>query len=102
MADFDSLWDFDHPEITEQKFRELMPSAESSDNYTYLAELLTQIARTEGLQRKFEDAHKTLDRAEKLITPEMHLPKVRYLLERGRTLNSSGKPEQAKKYFLEA
>jgi tetratricopeptide (TPR) repeat protein len=102
MADFDSLWDFNHPEITEQKFRELMPSAESSGNSAYFAELLTQIARAEGLQRKFEDAHKTLDRAEKLITNDMHIPKVRCLLERGRTLNSSGKPQEAKKYFLDA
>jgi len=102
MADFDSLWDYSHPEITEIKFRELLPAAESSGDSGYLAGLLTQIARTEGLQTKFDDAHKTLDRAEKLITNRMPVPKVRYLLERGRAFNSSGSPDEAKKYFLQA
>ena len=67
LPDFDALWDYRHPDVTEQKFRELIPAARESGNVSYYAQLLTQIARTEGLQRKFEDAHRTLDSVEVLL-----------------------------------
>ncbi|TMI53740.1 hypothetical protein E6H15_07365, partial [Candidatus Bathyarchaeota archaeon] len=67
LPDFDKLWDYAHPEISEQRFRELLPRALDSLDLSYLAQLLTQIARAEGLQRKFEDAHKTLDRVDKAL-----------------------------------
>jgi tetratricopeptide (TPR) repeat protein len=67
-----------------------------------VAELLTQIARTEGLQRNFKAAHRTLDRAESLLTDDMPRAKVRYLLERGRAFNSSRHPDEARPLFLSA
>lgn len=100
--DFDSLWDYDHPDATETKFRELLPDAVDSGDLSYMAQLLTQIARAEGLQRKFEDAHKTLDRVEKVLPKADDKTKVRYLLERGRVFNSSGKTEDARPIFLQA
>jgi len=51
---------------------------------------------------KFEEAHKILDEAEKLITDKIPLAKVRYLLERGRTYNSSKVYDKAKELFMEA
>jgi tetratricopeptide (TPR) repeat protein len=63
---------------------------------------LTQIARTEGLQRKFDDAHQTLDRALALLSADLQRAQVRYLLERGRVFNSSRHPEQARPLFLDA
>jgi len=102
LPDFDSLWDYDHPGATERKFRELLPSALDSLDLTYLSQLLTQIARTEGLQRKFQDAHKTLDRVQKALDKTDDKTRVRYLLERGRVFNSSRKPEEAQTLFLEA
>src|SRR5206468_10942386 len=65
---------------------------------------LTQIARAEGLQRKFQDAHKTLDRVEKamLKAEADDKTRVRYLLERGRVFNSSGKRDEARPLFLQA
>ncbi|MGH2574681.1 MAG: tetratricopeptide repeat protein [Ignavibacteria bacterium] len=102
LPDFDSLWDYNHPEKTEIKFRELLPAAKKSDNLQYFLQLLTQIARTQGLQRKFDDAHKTLDEAEGLMTGEMKKEKIRYLLERGRTYNSSNFLDKAKPLFLKA
>src|SRR6266498_5625258 len=42
LPDFDSLWDYNHPDETEQKFRELLPVAEVSGDDSYYAELLTQ------------------------------------------------------------
>src|SRR5713226_9326469 len=84
LPDFDSLWDYDHPGATERKFREFLPAALDSRDFPYLTQLLTQIARAEGLQRKFQDAHETLDRVEKaLLKAEADdKTKVRYLLER--------------------
>lgn len=102
LPDFDSLWDYDHPYVTERKFRELLPAAVDSQDLSYLAMLLTQIARAEGLQRKFDDAHKTLDRVEKVLPEVDNKAKVRYMLERGRVFNSSGKVEDARPLFLQA
>jgi tetratricopeptide (TPR) repeat protein len=102
LPEFDALWDYNDPGATESKFRELIPAAKESGDMSYYAQLLTQIARTEGLQRKFEDAHNTLDTVEAMLTDEMVVARIRYLLERGRVHNSSGQPEESKPCFLEA
>lgn len=86
--DINQLWDFDDPAGSEKRFRDLPPSAE----------VQTQIARALGLQSKFDDAHKTLD----AVVTNSPLVEVRYLLERGRVFNSSGKPDQARPLFLAA
>lgn len=100
--DFDALWDYGHPDSTEAAFRKLLPDARSSRDPEYLPQLLTQIARTQGLQMKFEEAEATLDQAEALITEETPVARVRLLLERGRVLNSSKRPEESKPFFREA
>src|SRR3954466_12230924 len=63
LPDFDKLWDYQHPAETETKFVELLPAAEKSRDVSYLAQLLTQLARAQGLQEKFDEAIKTLNRA---------------------------------------
>src|SRR5438132_13966514 len=102
VADLDSLWDFDHPGPTEKKFRELLPVAVDSLDISYLAELLTQIARAEAMQRKFQEAQKTLDRVEKALPKADQRVSVRYVLERGRVLSLSGKPREAQPRLREA
>lgn len=102
LPDFDKLWDYDNPAVTEKKFRELLPAAEKSKEKSYHIELLTQIARTQGLQMKFDDAHATLDKAMKMIKPQHIRPRIRYMLERGRTYNSSKVYDKAKEIFLAA
>ncbi len=104
LPDFDSLWDYDHPDATERKFRQLLPAAVDSLDLNYLTQLLTQIARTEGLQRRFESAHKTLDRVEMFLEKEEidDRTRVRYSLERGRVFNSSGKKDDARPLFQKA
>ncbi|MEK7783952.1 MAG: tetratricopeptide repeat protein [Chloroflexota bacterium] len=98
--DFDDLWDYNDPEATEQKFRGLLPPA--AGDASYHAQLLTQIARAQGLQRKFDEAHRTLDEAQSLLTDDLAQARIRYLLERGRVFNSSKHREQARPLFLEA
>ena len=102
LPDFDKLWDYDHPDMSERRFRELLPAALDSQDLSYFSQLLTQIARAEGLQRKYENAHKTLDRVDKAMLKINDRTRIRYLLERGRVYNSSGKPDTAKPLFQEA
>jgi tetratricopeptide (TPR) repeat protein len=102
LPDFSSLWDFAHPDSTEARFRGLLPLAESSGDVTYHAELLTQIARTKGLRGMFAEGHALLDTVALLLDHAGPRARVRYLLERGRTLNSSGHPDSSKPLFLEA
>lgn len=100
QPDFDALWDYDHPAETETRFRELLPSAASGDSYHL--ELLTQIARAQGLQRQFEAAHRTLDDMLALLTADQPVAHIRYWLERGRIFNSSKQGEQAWPCFVQA
>lgn len=102
LPDFDALWDFQHPEQTETKFQELVSQAKKSGDMSYYAQLLTQIGRTQGLQGKYQDAHATLDSVEGMLTEELTVAKIRYLLERGRVYNSSGEREKSKPLFQEA
>ncbi len=102
VPDLHRLWDYNDPAGTELKFRAGLAKAKAFDDQSYHAELLTQIARAQGLQRQFDEAHRTLDEAEEMIDGDMHRARVRLLLERGRTFNSSGGADKAKLLFVEA
>ncbi len=98
--DFDSLWDYSDPHKTEEKFREVL--LQIPDHGPAFLEMLTQIARAQGLQRKFNKAHQTLDQVERRLSAAISREKIRYLLERGRVLNTSGDTEGSRKYFEKA
>jgi tetratricopeptide (TPR) repeat protein len=78
------LWDFDDLDLTEERFRDLLATA-SSD--TQRAEILTQLARVEGLRGEFGQGDRLLDEAEALAGSSA---RVRIDLERGRIRRSSG------------
>jgi tetratricopeptide (TPR) repeat protein len=106
LPDFDGQWKYDLPAETERVFREILQQTEQDAPLTYRLELLTQIARAQGLQRRFDDAHATLD----VVQPQLEsehgddaiVPRIRYLLERGRVFNSSGQPDRARPLFLDS
>ena len=98
--EIDTLWDHSRPAKSEARFRELLPRV--SDEPEYSLQLLTQIARAQGLQGEFLEAHKTLDEVQKRLAEHLVVARVRYLLERGRVFSSSGKPSDAKPYFVQA
>ena len=100
--DFDAWWDYDHPDSTEARFREILPAARQSGDRDYLAQLLTQIARCQGLRMKFDEAGRTLDEAGALVGRGMPVARTRLLLERGRLYNSSKRREDSKPLFREA
>ncbi|MBL8040324.1 MAG: tetratricopeptide repeat protein [Chthonomonas sp.] len=93
-----SLWDFSNPEKSEQVFRDMLPSGDD----LYDLELRTQIARTYGLRRRFDDARTELASALADAPTEPSRFHVRYELEIGRTENSSGNIEDAKPHFHRA
>ncbi|MFN8487614.1 MAG: hypothetical protein U0350_08495 [Caldilineaceae bacterium] len=99
-AAIDQLWDYGQPAETEKRFRDLLATLEPASSA--YQELLTQIARTQGLQRNFAEAHQTLDEVASHLTAQPLRVHLRYLLERGRTLNSSGHPDAARPLFLDA
>jgi len=102
LPDFRKLWDFQDPDETERRFRELLPQAEASGDRNYLLELRTQIARTLGLRKRFDEAHALLDEVERELDETTPVARLRYFLERGRTFNSGGEPEKAQTLFEEA
>jgi hypothetical protein len=62
---FDELWDYNQPGESEARFRQAL--AEQAPGSPLYVEILTQIARAQGLQRNFDAAHQTLDEAQRLL-----------------------------------
>lgn len=106
LPNFDAFWDFSHPDSTEMRFKEILPllsqTSEFAVSQEYQAELLTQIARAQGLQGKFAEAARNLQKADSLITDKMPKARIRYLLEKGRLLNSMNNRQAATEFFRQA
>ena len=96
----DRWWNFDQPVASEAIFR-LELAKLPADSGARL-ELLTQIARAQGLQRRFDEATATLDEVQRELAGHAQRVSVRYLLERGRVFNSSRQPERAVPLFRDA
>lgn len=93
----DRLWNFEDPELSEQRFRDAM--ADQKYDADEKAELATQLGRAIGLQGRFEEADELLDSIDGEDEPTIG---VRILLERGRVLNSSGHAAMAVPLFEQA
>jgi tetratricopeptide (TPR) repeat protein len=89
------LWDFDDLDASETRLR-----AQLDDETTDAgrAEVLTQLARVEGLRGDFDAADRLLDEAVPLAGDDA-VAKARIDLERGRVRRSSGDPEAARPLF---
>jgi tetratricopeptide (TPR) repeat protein len=89
------LWDFYDLDATEQRLR-VQFDAELDDPGR--SEVLTQLARVDGLRDDFGACDRLLEQAEALAGSSA-TAKVRIDLERGRKLRSSGDPEGALPLF---
>jgi tetratricopeptide (TPR) repeat protein len=96
----DGEWDFGKPAASEQRFRAEL--AKWPADSAQALEVQTQIARALALQRKSDEAHAMLDIVESRLADVPAHVRVRYLLERGRALNSSGAPQRAVPIFADA
>jgi tetratricopeptide (TPR) repeat protein len=96
--DIDAYWEYSDPAASEARFRSLLDQASRDERL----ELLTQVARTYSLRREFAQANALLDEVEPQLAAAGAAPRVRYLLERGRTVNSAGDPVKARALFEQA
>lgn len=96
--DVEAFWEYGDPAASEARFRAALPRASNDERL----ELLTQIARTHSLRREFAEAHAVLDEVESQLAAAGPAPRVRYLLERGRSFNSAGERARAALLFREA
>jgi tetratricopeptide (TPR) repeat protein len=96
----DQLWDFAKPVDSQARFRAEL--AKHPAGTREALETATQIARTQGLQRKFAEADATLDGVVPKLDQVPVRVRIRYLLERGRTRNSGGDKSAAIPLFKEA
>ncbi|MGI8922670.1 MAG: tetratricopeptide repeat protein [Fimbriimonadales bacterium] len=89
-----AVWDFDDPAESEAKFRSLLPTGDAGID----AEVTTQIARSLGLQLRFEEARLLIS----TVREAQGRALVRYHLEKGRIANSSGDPKASIPDFEQA
>ena len=96
----DALWSFADSVASEARFR--AESLRHAPGSREAAEASTQIARAQGLQRNFAAADATLDGVAHTLDAQPARVRVRYLLERGRRDNSSGRTAEAMTWFEQA
>ena len=90
-----ALWDFSDLDASERRFRAALGEELSAAGR---AEILTQLARIEGLRGDFDAGERLVEEAESEAAGEL-LPRVRIDLERGRLYRSSGDRERALPLF---
>jgi tetratricopeptide (TPR) repeat protein len=100
LPDIDATWDWAHPDVSEARFTELLPRADGDREYSL--QLITQIARAQGLQGHGDEALKTLAGIETQANEAGGKPKARWLLERGRLHDDAGELAKAAERFRAA
>jgi tetratricopeptide (TPR) repeat protein len=92
------LWDFDDLDASEARFRSALADEPMDEGR---AEVLTQLARVEGLRDRFDEGDALLDEAGEMAG-SAPIVRVRVDLERGRLRRSGGDPEAAMPLFESA
>ncbi len=106
--EIDAAWNFADPAGSEARFAAMLSEAAQMGAGARSMEIRTQLARARGLQRKFADAHATLDEVQAWLAAhdaamgEAARIAMRLELERGRVLNSSGDAAGSLPHFVEA
>lgn len=93
-----SLWDFDDLDTTEGNLQDQLAREATNEGR---AEVLTQLARVEGLRNEFEAGERLVEEAEHLAG-DSDTARARIDLERGRLRRSSGKTDAALPLFESA
>jgi tetratricopeptide (TPR) repeat protein len=94
MIDPKPLWDFDDPATSAERFLDAAEHASEPDRTSWL----TQYVRALGLQEKYDEATKVLDR----LGSDDPQAATYLALERGRVLRSAGRPDDARPHFESA
>ncbi|MCZ6689015.1 MAG: tetratricopeptide repeat protein [Planctomycetota bacterium] len=101
-SSIDDLWDFDDPAESRARFEKALHEIGDDGPLGDRLEILTQIARTYGLEGNFAESLRILDGVEGKLGGASPLIRIRTLLEKGRTFNSSKKSDRARPLFLKA
>ena len=80
------LWDFDDLDGSERRFEEQLQKESSGAGR---AEVLTQLARVEGLRGAFADGDRLIEQAQ-ILSDGSAAVRARIQMERGRLRNSNG------------
>lgn len=86
------LWDFDHPDVSERRFRDALQTATGDDALI----LQTQISRSHGLRGDFARARATLGEIAAAVQGAGPEARVRYQLELGRSYVSATHPPESR------
>jgi tetratricopeptide (TPR) repeat protein len=89
--DVAKLWDFNKPELSEERFRSVLTTASADDALI----LQTQIARSYGLRQRFPQAQEILADIESQVQSASVEAQVYYYLELGRTYSSATHPPES-------
>src|SRR5215471_9312465 len=90
------LWNFDDLDSTQRRLRAQLDEEETPAGR---GEVLTQLARVEGLRGRFEEGERLIEDAVPL-TEQSEIVRARVDLERGRLRRSSGRPTEAFPLFV--
>ncbi len=96
------LWDFGNPSASGERFIVFRERAAKAGLDELAALTRTQIARSLGLGRKFDEGFAMIDSIMQEYPEASGELKVRLVLERGRLLNSSGKKVESAPEFVSA
>lgn len=101
IENFDELF-FGEPAEIESRLTPLVLEAEVRENRSLQAQILSQLALAQAMQKKFELAHNTLNRADALIPVGDLLSSARVILERGRVYHQAGDSATALSFFQQS
>lgn len=96
--DINALWNFADPASSEARLRAALAAARGDEALS----LQTQIARSYSLRKRFDEAHAVLDAVAPQLASAGPEPRVRALLERGRSFRSAGRRDEARPLFEQA
>lgn len=100
----DETWNFADPSATQTAFETMLTQVDPTTAQAPLqrAEILTQIARCQGLQQRWSEAAESLEKAQTLTEGTRSRASVRVLLESGRIKNSRRLDDRGAREFTEA
>ena len=102
LDDLDTLWEFDDPAESERRFAALLPRAQDENDGALHARFSRSSPAPQGLQRRFDEARRTLVDAERELRSGDARGHVRILLERGRLDRAENARGWAARHSVEA
>ncbi len=100
LENFDDTWGLlGDPVKVEARLTELLTTAQASPDRSIYPQILSQIALAQGMQKKFTEAHASLDRAEAALMQDCVIAEVRILLDRGKVFQQSEQMSNAHACF---